>query len=88
MSETRPRAIAVAPMAGYRLRVTFDNQEKRIFDMNPYIRGSWFGKLKNPEVFRAVRIGGLSIEWPDGQDICPDELYHNSVPEAGDDPHG
>ena len=62
MSETRPRAVAVEPLCAYQLLVTFDNQEKRVFDVQPYIRGSWFGKLKDPEVFRAVRIGGLSIE--------------------------
>ena len=66
-------------MENYRLLVTFDNQEKRIFDVNPHIRGSWFGKLRDPEVFGSVRIGGLSIEWPDGQDICPDELYDESI---------
>ncbi len=87
MSETRPRAVSVAPLADYRLRVTFDNQEKRIFDVKPYIRGNWFGKLKDAAVFQAVRIGGLSVEWPGGQDICPDELYQNSVPEEGA-PHG
>ena len=75
-----PRAVAVKPLPAYRLLVTFDNQERRVFDVQPYIRGSWFGQLKDPAVFNAVQIGGLSIEWPGGQDICPDELYSNSVP--------
>ena len=79
MSETRPRAVDVKPLTDYRLLVTFSNQEQRVFDVKPYIWGSWFGKLKE-DVFCAVRIGGLSIEWPDGQDICPDELYLNSIP--------
>ncbi|NLB42882.1 MAG: DUF2442 domain-containing protein [Clostridiales bacterium] len=35
-------------------------------------------QLKNLEIFNSVRIGGLSVEWVTGQDICPDELYHNS----------
>lgn len=82
MSESRPRAVDVKPLTDYRLLVTFINQEQRVFDVKPYIRGSWFGKLKDPVVFNAVRIGGLSIEWPDGQDICPDELYVNSVTAA------
>lgn len=74
-----PRAIAVKPMPDYHLLVTFSNQEERVFDVNPYIKGSWFGELRKPEVFNAVRIAGLSIEWPDGQDICPDCLYEQSV---------
>ena len=77
--EIRPRAIDVKPLDNYRLLLTFDNQERKIFDVKPYIRGSWFGQLKNPDVFNAVRIAGLSVEWPDGQDICPDCLYEQSV---------
>lgn len=82
MTEIRPRAVAVQPIENYRLLVTFNNQERKIFDVKPYIQGSWFGKLKDPAVFQAVRIGGLSVEWPGGQDICPDCLYEESVPES------
>lgn len=82
MPELRPRAIAVEPLADYELLVTFDNRERKIFDVKPYIKGSWFGKLANPEAFKAVQIGGLSIEWPGGQDICPDRLYEDSRPAA------
>lgn len=79
MSDIRPQAVAVEPLEDYRLVVTFDNNERRIFDVKPYIKGSWFGQLKDIDVFRAVRVAGLSIEWPDGQDICPDCLYNESV---------
>lgn len=79
MSDIRPQAVAVKPLEDYRLIVTFDNNERRIFDVRSYIKGSWFGKLKDIETFRSVRVAGLSIEWPDGQDICPDCLYNESV---------
>lgn len=75
----RPRAISVTPLENYRLLLTFDNHERKIFDVTPYIRGNWFGELKEPEVFKSVRIAGLSVEWPNGQDICPDCLYDDSV---------
>jgi hypothetical protein len=77
----RPTAKAVEPLPNYRLLVTFDNAERRVFDVKPYINGGWFGKLSNPDVFKSVRIAGLSVEWPEGQDICPDCLYNDSVPE-------
>ena len=32
----------------------------------------------NYEEFKKVQISGLSIEWENGADICPDELYNNS----------
>ena len=80
MLAQRPRAIDVLPLKDYHLLVTFDNQERRVFDVNPYIKGSWFGQLRDLDTFNRVYIGGLSIEWPDGQDICPDILYEDSVP--------
>ena len=67
-------------MDDYRLLVTFDNDEKKLFDVKPYIKGSWFGQLIDKTLFEQVQIGGLSIEWPGGQDICPDRLYYDSQP--------
>lgn len=80
MAISRPRAIAVTPADDYRLVVDFDNGEKKVFDVTPYIKGAWFSELRDVEYFRSVHIGGLSIEWPNGQDICPDRLYEDSVP--------
>ena len=77
----RPKAISVQPMKDYHLRIKFDNGETRIFDVNPLIHGSWMGELRDPSYFAMVRIGGLSVEWPNEQDICPDQLYECSVPE-------
>ncbi len=76
----RSTAKNVEPLDGYRLLVTFDNGEVRIYDATPLIKGDWFGKLKDPAVFRTVHIAGLSVEWQDGQDICPDDLYYSSRP--------
>ena len=75
----RPRAINVKAIDNYKLIVTFSNKEKRIFDVKPYLEYKQFEKLKNPSFFKTVKIGGLSIEWGEGIDICPDELYNNSV---------
>ena len=77
--EIRPRAISVTPLENYRLLLTFDNHERKIFDVTPYIHGNWYGELQNPEIFKSVRIAGLSVEWPNGQDICPDCLYNDRV---------
>lgn len=77
---TRPLAIDVTPQSDYRLLVTFSNEEKKIFDVKPYLAFSPFNELKNPVIFNTVKPAGLSVEWVHGQDICPDELYYNSVP--------
>ena len=35
-------------------------------------------ELKEKDNFQRVKVEGLSIEWENGADICPDELYENS----------
>ena len=74
----RPKAIEVKPLENYRLLIKFDNGEEKIFDVKPYMDHKVFLELKNKELFKTVKIGGLSIEWAIGADICPDELYNNS----------
>lgn len=76
----RPRASEVEALDNYKLLVTFNNGEKRIFDFNPYLVLKPFENLKNEALFKTVRIAGLSVEWINGEDICPDELYYDSVP--------
>jgi len=75
----RPRAVNVVPQEDYKLLVTFGNNEKKIFDVKPYLNLYPYQELKNKVLFNAVQIGGLSVEWPTGQDICPDELYFNAL---------
>jgi Protein of unknown function (DUF2442). len=75
-----PQAIKVKPLDNYKLFLVFDNGEKKIYDVSPLIRGDWFGQLSNMDIFNTVHIAGLSVEWEDGQDICPDDLYMNSYP--------
>ncbi len=74
----RPKAIDVKVLNNYELEITFDNNEKRKFDVKPYFKFKQFENLKDIKQFKKVKIGGLSIEWPNGVDICPDELYNNS----------
>ena len=58
----RPKAIEVKPMDDYKLNVTFDNGEVRIYDVKPLIKGEWFGELKDKSIFNTVHIEGLSVE--------------------------
>jgi hypothetical protein len=30
--------------------------------------------------FNSVKISPISLEWVGGIDMCPDELYYNSIP--------
>ena len=76
----RPTAISVTIQQDYKLKIIFNNGEAKIFDVKPYIKGSWYSHLKNISYFSLVKTNRFTIIWPEGQDICPDELYYNSVP--------
>ncbi len=73
-----PKAIDVKPLENYLLLISFDNGEQKVFDVKPYLSHKAFELLKDKKIFDTVKIGGLSIEWCNGADICPDELYNNS----------
>ena len=75
----RPKAIDVKVLNDYTLEITFDNNEKKFFDVKPYFKFKLFEELKDKKKFNSVKISGLSIEWENGADICPDELYNNST---------
>ena len=74
----RPKAIDVKVLNNYELEIKFDNKERKIFDLKQNFKFKIFNDLKNYEEFKKVQISGLSIEWENGADICPDELYNNS----------
>lgn len=75
----RPVVIRVVPLEDYWLRIHFDNGETKLFDVKPYIKGEWYGELSDKDYFRRVAADGYSVQWPDGQDLCPDEIYYNGV---------
>ena len=74
------KVISVSAESNNRLYIEFDTGEVRIFDVSPYIVGSWYGKLADPKYFGNVQPCGDTVSWPDGQDIAPHELYELSIP--------
>lgn len=63
----------------YCLIIEFANGETKTFDVKPYIKGSWYGQLKNLSTFKTVKPCGNTVEWVGGQDIAPHELYECST---------
>ncbi len=68
----------VQVLPDYRLLLTFDNNEKRIKDMKPYLEKGVFQKLKEKTFFNKVEISFGTISWGDKIDICADSLYETS----------
>jgi hypothetical protein len=72
--------IDVKPQEDYRLLLTFENGERKIFRMKEYLDLGVFRKLRNENIFKTVHIAFDSIEWANGIDMDPEELYQNSIP--------
>lgn len=79
----QPNLRKVEPADSYCIRLYYVTGEVKLFDVSPYITGSWYEELKDADYFKTVRLlpGGIGIEWPHGQDIAPHELYDSSIVE-------
>jgi hypothetical protein len=73
-----PRVKDVKPNENYTLQLVFENNEKKIFDVKPYLDKGIFRELKDESLFKTVRPFLGSIQWKNGQDLCPDTLYLDS----------
>lgn len=73
-----PRLNSVTPLADYRLLLTFDTAERRLFDVKPYLASGVFSELKDEALFRSVHMSFDTIEWANGADLCPEVLYAES----------
>lgn len=72
------RVDRVTPVEGYRLRVGFTDGTERVIDVEPYLRGPIFDRVRtDPVFFEAVEVDRElgTLVWPNGADIDPDVLY-------------
>lgn len=67
-------------MADHHLLLTFDNGERRVFDMRPYLDRQTFAELKYPWVFNSVRVDYDGIVWGNGVGMDDRRIYTQSVP--------
>jgi len=69
----------VKALSDYRLKLTFENSETKIFDVKPYLDTGVFATLKDENVFNSVKVSFDTIEWPNGVDLDPEVLYEKSA---------
>jgi hypothetical protein len=64
-------------VGSYRLRVLFDDATVQIIDFEPVLAGEVCGPLRDPDVFRCVRIDpeAHTLVWPNGADFDPATLH-------------
>jgi hypothetical protein len=70
----------VKPPPGFRLLLVFENGERRLFDVSPYLDHGVFQTLRDPVVFNSVHISFDTAAWSNGADLCPEVLYRDSTP--------
>ena len=71
----------VKPIDNYQLILTFENGERRRFDMTPYLDKGIFQELRDLAIFKTVRLSFDTIEWANQADLDPEILYDHSVHE-------
>jgi hypothetical protein len=81
-----PFVMSVRTQDDYVLDLLFDNGERRLFDVKPYLTLGVFARLKNLALFRRARVVSGSVEWPDDLDLSYDTLYLESLPLERPDP--
>jgi len=64
-------------VATYTLQVRFDDGTEQTIDFQPVLAGELFGPLRDPGLFRQVRIDEEvgTLVWPNGADFDPATLH-------------
>lgn len=61
------------------LVIEFDNKQKKKYDITPLLEKDMFFPLKNPALFKSVKVeqGGYAIVWDNHIDISEYELWRH-----------
>ncbi len=73
-----PRISEVAASEDYKLRLTFTNGERGIYDCSNLLDFGVFKELRDFNYFKQAKVSEGTVVWPHEQDICPDTLYIDS----------
>lgn len=74
-----PRIEKVEGLDDYKLKIIYANGEKRLYDMKKNLQYDFYKRLNNIVYFKMVKSVETTVEWANGEDIGPNELYDNSV---------
>lgn len=74
-----PRIKAVKALDNFILEIVYVTNEKKLYDMKKNLSHNFYKNLNNTIYFKSVKSAETTIEWPNGEDIDPNELYNNSI---------
>lgn len=72
--------VSVEAQTDYTLLLEFENGERRVFDMLPYLDKKPFVRLKGSPLFALASVDYGTVVWPGEIDIAPETLYDRSRP--------
>ena len=70
----------VKTLPDFKLLLVFENGERRLFDVSPYLDHGIFRALRDPAVFNSAHVSFDTVAWSNGADLCPEVLYRDSTP--------
>ena len=70
-----PRVISVETVNNHFLKLSFENNEIKLFDASPFLNKGIFRELQDYNYFKQVSVAFGSVEWPHEQDFSNDTLY-------------
>lgn len=70
----------VTPLAGYRLKLTFQNGSTAVINMERRVRTLRFARIAPREVFTTARADGDKVVWSDG--LTPFGVYCGELLDA------
>ena len=75
-----PDIIEVKALKDYYIYLKFKTGEEKVYDMRKCIeKMEYYNRLKEREYFEKVKPRGETVEWENGEDVCPENLYYDSI---------
>ncbi len=70
------RILDAQSVGGFRMRLAFNNGERKTVDLGSLLHGPVFEPLRNPAYFAKVALDPIcgTIAWPNGADLAPEAL--------------
>lgn len=73
-----PRIESVKTLDNFCLEITYVSGEIKLYNMKEKLKLNCYKNLTNIGYFKLAKSAQTTIEWPNGEDIDPNDLYCNS----------
>ena len=75
-----PDIIGVKALDNYLIYIKYETNEEKIYDMRKLIeQNKFYVRLKDKNYFKNLKPRGDSVEWSNGEDVAPENLYYDSI---------